>query len=89
VRHLSIGAIKSHDGHASTKMHVLIMLKYYFGDMRRQFVVEMRRQCHNVSFFYVKNHEVSKLPLLLFEMFAYFQFWFPHGVVGRCIGASS
>ncbi len=32
MRHLSIGAIKSHDGHASTKMHVLNMSIYYFGD---------------------------------------------------------
>ncbi len=54
--------------------------------------MEMRRQCHNVRFFYVKNHEVSKLPLLLFEMFAFskpnntFNFGFPKELLVGALG---
>jgi hypothetical protein len=69
VRDLSIGAMRTSSlaaAQAAGEVAVLDMADYYLAEGREEsrtrFVAELREQCQNVGFFYVKNHGVS-LPL--------------------------
>ncbi len=69
VRDLSIGAMRTRSlavAQAAGEVAVLDMAEYYLAEGREEsrtrFVAELREHCHDVGFFYVKNHGVS-LPL--------------------------
>lgn len=69
MKDLSIGAMRTRSlavAQAAGEVAVLDMAEYYLAEGREEsrtrFVAELREHCHDVGFFYVKNHGVS-LPL--------------------------